>query len=381
MAKKTLTITLEYPPQIGGISTFIHQLVNALPHDKSVVLAPHMADEKEWDATVLYKVIRANLFFPVFIWPRWVKLFFIARKIVKQEGIELIMVHHCLPVGYVAFLLKKFLGVPFLVFSHGTDVLANTRSSWKKDMSRMVLRQCEQLLFNSESLKQRLLEKLPEFANKSTVVYPCPDADFFSPANQAEVELLRHQLALEGKQVVLSIARLDEGKGFPHLVKIMPEVLKRVPNLVWIVIGNGPKRDSIYEDIRKHSLQNVVRYMGDVPHKDIKKYYYLAEVFALFTHPEPDGREEGLGLVFLEAAACGKPVIAGKSGGVEEAVIHGQTGLVVDVYGDLAGAGQAIVDLIKQPELAKQLGKAAQDRIKGQFVWERQLKVLEKWLS
>jgi phosphatidylinositol alpha-1,6-mannosyltransferase len=173
---------------------------------------------------------------------------------------------------------------------------------------------------------------------------------------------------------------LVDGKGFPHLVKIMPEVLKRVPNLVWVVIGNGPKRDSIYEDIRKNNLQNVVRYMGDVPHKDIKKYYYLADVFALFTHPESDGREEGLGLVYLEAAACGTAVIAGKSGGVEEAVTHGVTGLVVDVYGDLAGAGQAIVDLIKQKDYREQLGKAAQDRIKAQFIWDEQLKALEKFL-
>lgn len=378
--KKTLIITLEHPPQIGGIATFVHQLANALPHDKTVVLAPHMVDEAQWDATVLYRIIREHLFFPPFIWPRWLRMFFLVRRIVKAEGIELIMVHHALPVGYIAYLFKKLMGIPYIVFSHGTDVLANTRSSWKKDMSRMVLGGCEQLLFNSESLKRRLLEALPEFAAKSTVLYPCPDEDFFSPANQEDVELLRHQLALEGKQVILSIARLDDGKGFPHLVKIMPEVLKRVPNLVWVVIGNGPKRDSIYEDIRKNNLQNVVRYMGDVPHKDIKKYYYLADIFVLFTHPEPDGREEGLGLVFLEAAACGKAVIAGKSGGVEEAVLHGQTGLVVDVYGDLAGAGQAIVDLIKDPAYAKQLGDAAQARIRSQFVWDTQLKVLDRWL-
>lgn len=380
MAKKTLIITLEHPPQIGGIATFVHQLANALPHDQTIVLAPHMADDKEWDATVPYKMIRANLFYPPFIWPRWLKMFFIARTIAKQERIERIMVHHCLPVGYIAYLLKKFMKIPYIVFSHGTDVLVNTRSSWKKDMSRMVLKGADQLLFNSESLKHRLLEALPEFANKSIVLYPCPDKEFFTPPNADEVELLRHQLALEGKQVVLSIARLDDGKGFPHLVKIMPEVLKRVPNLVWVIIGNGPKCDSIYEDIRKNNLQNVVRYMGDVPHKDIKKYYYLADVFALFTHPEPDGREEGLGMVFLEAAACGKAVVAGKSGGVGEAVIHGQTGLVVDVYGDLEGSGQAIVDLIKQKEYRDSLGKAAQERIKSQFVWDTQLKALEPWL-
>ncbi len=381
MAKKTLIITLEHPPQIGGIATFVHQLAQALPHDQTVVLAPHMVEDAEWDKTASYKMIRAHLFYPAFIWPRWLRMFFIVRRIVKEERIERIMVHHCLPVGYIAFLIRILTGIPYIVFSHGTDVLANTRSSWKKDMSRMILKSADYLLFNSESLKHRLLDVLPEFASKSMVLYPCPDETFFTPPNTEEVELLRHQLALEGKQVLLSIARLDEGKGFPHLVKIMPEILKRVPNLVWVIIGNGPKRDSIYEDIRSNSLQNVVRYMGDVPHKDIKKYYYLADVFALFTHPEPDGREEGLGMVFLEAAACGKAVVAGKSGGVGEAVLHGQTGMVVGVYGDLAGAGQTIVDLIKDRAMCDRLGMAAQERIKAQFVWEKQLQVLEQWIA
>ncbi len=379
--KKTLIITLEYPPQIGGIATFCHQLAQALDPAKTVMLAPAMKEDKEWDAAnVGYTIIRKNLFYPKFIWPRWLKIFFIVRKIVKQHGIELIMLHHVLPVGYIGLLMKKFLGVPYLIFSHGTDIVAATRTGWKKKMATMVVKKSEQVIFNSNNLKQRLLRVLPQFQEVSTVMYPCPDADFFIPAPEADIQKLRDELALEGKQVILSIGRIAEGKGFPHMVRILPKILEKSPHLVWVIIGDGEKRDEMYEEIHKYNLQNVVRYVGMIPHEEIKKYYYLADVFALFTHPD-DGKEEGLGLVFLEAAACGLPVVAGRSGGVVEAVLHAQTGLVIDIYQNLPAAGEAVVQILNNKDFAQRLGQAGQERIKSTFVWENQIKVLDKWIQ
>lgn len=378
--KRVLMITLEFPPQIGGIATFLHQLTNALDHELTVLLAPAMNGDKEWDERhVTYPVIRKKLLFPKIVWPRWIKLFFIVRKIVKEQNIELIMLHHVLPVGYVALLIKKLLGVPYIIFSHGTDVVAGTRTGWKKNMTKMVVEGSEQVIFNSNNLMGRLNDKLPEFSDKYSVLYPCPDKEFFTPANQEEVEDLRVKLALEGKKVVLSVGRIDDGKGFTHLVRLFPKLLQQEPNLVWIIIGDGPKQKAMYAEIRKNNLQNIVRYVGEIPHDDIKKYYYLCDVFALFTHPD-NGLEEGLGLVFLEAAACGVPTVAGRSGGVIEAVLHGETGVVVDIYQNLEVAGNEIIKMIQDPNYAKQLGDNAQKRIQSTFIWENQLKVLDQWL-
>ena len=238
----------------------------------------------------------------------------------------------------------------------------------------------EQIIFNSESLKRRFLQVLPEFTNKSTVSYPCPDKEFLTPPPQEEIDKLRSMLALGGKKVMLTVSRIEDGKGFPHLVRTMPELLKKEPHLVWLIVGDGPKKEEILKDIQKHSLQNVVRYVGEVPHKDLKVYYYLADVFALFTHPD-EGREEGLGLVFLEAAAAGLPTVAGKSGGVEEAVLHTQTGIVIDVRQQAMAMDDAILQLLENEEYATRLGAQAKKRIETSFRWESQLKKLEAWIG
>ncbi|MDD2656020.1 MAG: glycosyltransferase family 4 protein [Patescibacteria group bacterium] len=380
--KKTLIITMEFPPQIGGIATYVDQFASALEPEKVVVLAPLYKDKKiveNFDKQRKYKIIRKKLLFPKFIWPRWLKLYFQVRKIVKEEKIEIILINHVLPVGYIGTLIKRFLKVPFLILSHGTDVIYATRNKWKTNRLKKVILQAEQVVFNSESLMRRFLIKLPEFSTKSIVVYPCPDADFLIPPPKQETDFLREKLALQGKKVILTVARMEDGKGFPHLVRTLPKILQKEPHVVWLIVGDGPKKEQVMKDIQKHSLQNVVRYIGQVPHNEIKKYYYLADLFVLFTHPD-EGREEGLGLVFLEAESCGLPVLAGKSGGVEEAVLHTQTGIVIDIRQNAMAMDETVVEMLKNEEYSKSLAKNALDRIKTEFIWERQLSKLKQWL-
>jgi len=376
---KKLIITLEYAPEIGGVQTYVHQFATVLDSETVVVLAPKHKLAKEFDANNKFKTIRKNLLWPIFMWPRWTKMFWQVLRIIKKENIEIIYLHHVLPVGYVAWLIKKIKKIPYIVFSHGTDIEAGTRSKWKKTMLNFVCRDSEQIVFNSENLKNRLLRILPELENKASVLYPCPEPMFFEPVNPEKIAQMKAQYALEGKHVMLSISRLTDGKGITHLVRILPKILESVPNLVWFLIGGGPKREFLIKEIQKNNLQNVVRLVGEVKHEDLNSFYHLADLFVLLTHPD-EGREECLGMVFLEAAAAGLPVVAGKSGGVEEAVINGQTGIIVDIYKGDKIMTDSIVEMLKNPDFAKRLADNARDRVKTDFKWESQLKVLSKWL-
>ncbi|MBI2989617.1 MAG: glycosyltransferase family 4 protein [Candidatus Magasanikbacteria bacterium] len=376
--KKVLIISMEFPPQIGGIATYVDQLARGLQNASVLVLANPHKEAKDFDASRGYRIIRKNILSPRFTWPRWLfgcfRLFFLCRK----EKIDLLMIHHMLPVGYMAWFVKKFMRIPYLVFSHGTDLGAALRHPWKKIMLQQVLRHSEQLIVNSESLRSRALQALPRLKEKTMVLYPGPEPYFFEQSPEEERLSLKDTLALEGKKVILSIGRLVEGKGFANMVSVLSEVVKKYPTLVWLVIGDGPKYDVLVQLVQKQHLQDIVRFIGEVPHADLRVYYQSSDIFMLLTHPH-DGFEEGIGLVFLEAAASGLPVIAGDSGGVRDAVVHAKTGFVVQAA-QHKNVADMLLGLLKDEMFAKRLGLAGRERVASEFNWDHQLNRLSPWL-
>lgn len=379
--KKTLIITLEYPPQVGGIATYVKNLATSLSLENTVVLAPSLKHDEEASAESVsqVKIIRANLL-SNFVWPHWLKLYWQVRKIVKQEKIELLMVHHVLPVGYIALLIKFFHNVPYLIFSHGTDIAAASRKPWKRRMVKIICKHAWQIITNSESLARRFKLNFSEFSNQVTVLYPGPEKIFFDSADQPTVTAIAEKLAIAGRPTIISVARMVDGKGFPHLTRIIKQVADKAPSLSWLIIGQGPKLPEIVTEVQKNNLQNIVRFIGEVPHDQLPNYFHTSTVFALLTHPD-NGFEEGLGLVFLEAAATGLPCVAGKSGGVEEAIVHGKTGFVFDVYRDQAAIVESLLLLITDPQLAQRMGAAGRERVSTEFNFANQIKKLQSFLN
>jgi phosphatidylinositol alpha-1,6-mannosyltransferase len=281
------------------------------------------------------------------------------------------MVHHVLPSGYVALLLKKMLKVPYIVFFHGTDLALAARNAWKRKMTKKIINGAEKIIFNSEYKKRKFLSLFEDYAGKSVVSYPCPADIFLQPVSLPEIESLRSSLALEGRKVLISVGRFVEGKGFPHLIRLLPSIAEKVSDLCWVLIGEGQKKAEMMDMIQKNNLQSIVRYAGEVSNVELPKYFALANVFALLTHAD-EGMEEGFGLAFLEAAAGGLPVVAGRSGGVPEAVLHSETGLLVDVQNS-EQVIEAIVLLLNNRDYARRLGEAARERILTEFNFKHQI--------
>lgn len=374
--RRILMISLEFPPQLGGISSYVEALAEAL-RSQVIVLAPPAPKSETDDARRRFRMVRRPFFWPKPIWPHWTRLLWHTLKLRKKMKIDMIYLHHILPEGTVAYIVKLLTKTPYVVFSHGTDVATCAATSWKQHLARVIGKHAEQIIVNSESLKNRLLERFPEFTGKVTVMYPCPDAFFLNPVPAETIATLRHELALEGKKVILSVGRMVDGKGFPHLLRYMPEIVKRVPNTVWLVIGDGPKRADFVKFITEKKLTGTIRYLGGVPHEKLPLYYGLADMFALLTHPD-NGLEEGLGLVFLEAAASGVPAVAGRSGGVPEAVLHEETGYVVDTFQG-RDVVERIVELLQNPDRAHAMGEKARERVARDFTPNEQLRRLDAW--
>lgn len=367
--QKTLIITLEYPPQIGGIASAVYNLAAHLPPAETVVWAPSLPGDKNFDAKNAWKTYRGQPYYPLF-WPRWLKLYWQIKKIVQQEQIERIFVHHALPVGYVAMMIKSANKIPYTIFFHGTDLEVGAR--FKKGKLENICRSAEKIVVNSKFLSDKLAANLRQLgANKVQIIHPCPADFFFQARPEEELRKIKSELALTGKKVILTVARLDEGKGFPHLAHLMPQILAKVPNAVWMIIGDGPKRQAFLKQIEKDNLPSAIRYLGNVAYADLPKYYQVADIFALLTHKD-ESREEGWGTVYLEAAASGLPVVAGRAGGVEEAVENLKTGVIVDVY-QSAGVVSAITQLLLQPDYASQMGANGRARVEAEYTWAKQI--------
>ena len=370
---------MEYPPQVGGIATYVDQMAGSFEPTQIVLLAPPHKDAKDWDASRPFLVIRKPFLYPSFIWPRWLKLYREVKKLIKTYGIEQIHLHHILPVGYVANMMLRKFKIPYIVFSHGTDVSAMAATKRKSAAAKRIALQSEQIIVNSKNLEQRLLESLPELEGHTSVLYPSPTQVFFEQPSVEEIDELRAKYGLQGMHVMLTVSRFVHGKGFQYLVPAVAEILKKVPHLVWFIVGDGAEKDRILADIRKHNLQNIVRFVGELPHEELQLYYHLADQFVLLTHPY-NGMEEGLGLVFLEAAAAGLPVVAGKSGGVVESVEDGVTGVVIDVLEHPERVAEQVIEFFEHPEKAKAFGAAGRERMKREFVWDAQLDRIKQYL-
>lgn len=335
--KKGLLITLEFPPQIGGVSTYLSGLFWHFPHGTLKVLSSGTGE-----VNFPHPIIRKELYFKR-IWPRWLAAFFAAAKIVQQEPIGDIYISHVLPMGYVAILLKIFYKIPYTIFFHGMDVRLAGKSWWKKFWLKMILRQAKMVFANSEFTKKEILWSMSPVALKIAVVSP-------SPKIFPKTVLSRNQ------DIILTVARLVPRKGLDLGIAAFSLIQKKVPNAKYYIIGNGPEMGRLEAQIQQLGLQDSVHLMGAVPDATLYEFYNKASLF-LFPVRGEDADVEGFGIAPLEASSYGIPVIAAKSGGVSEAVKDGETGILVPP-GNVEALAQTAIFLLSNPELAKKLGEA-----------------------
>ena len=184
-----------------------------------------------------------------------------------------------------------------------------------------------------------------------------------------------HRERKKGK-IILTVGRLVERKGHDAVIKALPFVLKEFPDLKYKIVGKGPMDKKLREIAKIENVNGYVEFCGEVD--NIADFYANCDVLVMPSRfIEKKGDVEGFGLVFLEANYFGKPVIAGKSGGVFDAVIDGVTGLLVDPESPEEIAN-AIIELLENPELARKLGEQGRKRVLEEFTWERAARIIEQ---
>ena len=349
---KILLITMEYPPDRGGVGNYYFNLVkNLYGHQIEVLKA---------DRSSFYK----------FFWPKWLKLYFKVKQQVKKNKPDLIWVGQVLPIGTVAYLIEKFFKIPYFVSTHGMDIMLPQRSARKEKLMMKILEQAKFLTANSQFTRNQMV-KLGISEDKVEVIYPAGHIKQTNEVgNKERVERLKKSLKLEGKKVLLTVGRLVERKGQDLVIKALPRLLENLPDLVYLIIGSGPYRKNLESEVNDLKLNQKVIFVSNASDEDLGAYYQLADAFVMPTR-DVEGDIEGFGIVYLEAMSFGLPVVAGRSGGVPEVVIDGQTGLLVNPT-NISDISQKIFEVLADIEKSKELVKKGQAKILEEFNWPKQ---------
>jgi phosphatidylinositol alpha-1,6-mannosyltransferase len=378
VSNQLLCVTNDFGPRAGGIETFVIGLIERRPFGSTIVYTSAQDASAEYDARWLkdfgVTVIRdkSKILLPT---PRVARAL---RKLIKKEGIEVAAFGAAAPLGLLSASIKKAGVKRTVALTHGHEVW------WAKVFPfnlfmRRIGATVDSLTYLGEFTRTAISAALSkEAAHAMVKIAPGIDVDHFRPVDAAS---LRAELGLTNKKVIVSVGRLVHRKGQDHLVESMPAILKVHPDAHLLLVGKGPYLEHLAKLVAKNGLQDSVSFIGRIQYAELPAYICCGDIFAMPSRSRLMGLEvEGLGIVYLEASACGLPVIAGKSGGAPDAVIDGTTGLVVDGTNNDEIA-QAAIALLSDPSKAQQMGAAGRQWITDEWRWEIWAQKFESLLS
>jgi phosphatidylinositol alpha-1,6-mannosyltransferase len=367
ISDKTLFVTNDFGPRAGGIETFIIGLIERLPKSSIIVYTSAQENTDAYDADWLnnygVEVIRdrAKILLPT---PRVNRA---VTRIVKEYEIKTIAFGAAAPLGWMSSALRKAGAQRIVALTHGHEVW------WAKVFPfNLILRRIgsttDSLTYLGEFTRTAIAKSLtPKSAAAMQKIAPGIDIEHFKAL---DATALRQSLGLAEKKVIVSVGRLVHRKGQDFLIESMPQILKQVPDAHLLLVGQGPYRERLEKLVTEHSLQKSVSFIGRIQYKDLPGYICVGDIFAMPSRSRFAGLEvEGLGIVYLEASACGLPVIAGTSGGAPDAVIEGVTGFVVDGTNTEEIAHRAI-QLLLDEKLRNSMGSAGRAWIEKEWRWQ-----------
>ncbi len=357
---KLLAVTNDFPPRAGGIQQYVHSLVSRLPADDVVVYASSSQGWRQFDAAQDFQVVRdkTRLLLPLPSVRRRV------CDIARAEGCDTAWFGAAAPLGLLAAPLRTAGVRRVLASTHGHETGWALTPGARQVLGR-IGRACDVVTFVSEYTRGRIgrafgpaeLVRLP----------PGVDTTVFSPDADGAGVRTRHDLS--DRPVVVCVSRLMQRKGQDTLIAALADVRRQVPDTALLVVGGGPDMPRLQRLAVEAGVAEHVRFTGAVPWQDLPAHYAAGDVFAMPCRTRFAGLDvEGLGIVYLEAAAVGLPVVAGRSGGAPEAVIDGVTGLVVD--GTVAQVTDAVASLLSDPVRAKEMGAAGRDWVEREWEWD-----------
>ena len=365
--EKILCITNDFGPRAGGIETFVIGLIERLPFGSVIVYTSAQESSAPYDLKLLQdfgvEVVRdkSKILLPT------PGVAYCVNALVRERKITTVFFGAAAPLGLLSKGLRRAGVKEIVALTHGHEVWWSKVFPFTLAM-KSISRQVNTLTYLGEFTRNAISKSVTKIAAQSMVkIAPGIDTDHFSPQDARE---LRNELGLTEKKVIVSVGRLVHRKGQDVLIEAMPAIIRDVPEAHILMIGEGPYRSYLENRVKALEIQERVTFIGRIQYADLPRYICAGDLFVMPSRSRLAGLEvEGLGIVYLEASACGLPVIAGDSGGAPDAVIEGQTGLVVDGTSKSEVAA-AVVELLLDPDRSRAMGVRGRQWIIQEWRWE-----------
>lgn len=378
--RKILVLTSTFPRwKNDSTPPFVFELEKRLASNFDVhVLAPHFTGAKKYEKIADLKIHRFQYFWPTgwqklcyeggilpnlkknkLLYIQAVCLIFFelvsAIRLALRGKIDFIHAHWTIPSGLVAVIMKKLLKIPVLITAHAGDVFTNNQII--QSLNNYIVKNADLVTVNSQATEQAL-SKYIKSPHDLTIIPMGVDTNKFKP----------QKIMKKTGNKLLFVGRLAEKKGVAYLIEALPQIIKKVPKTKLLIIGEGPEEARLRNLAHKFDLGKSINFLGKIANNKLSYYYNLADVVITPSIQTKAGDTEGLGVVILEAMACGTPVIASRIGGIPDIIEHDKNGWLVPPKNVSSLVG-AITRLLGDQKLGNRLRVNARNRIRRFFDW------------
>jgi phosphatidylinositol alpha-1,6-mannosyltransferase len=372
--RRILLVTNDFPPRVGGIQSFVHNLAVRQPPGSVVVYASTWRAAEAFDRDQPFEVVRepTTVLLPT---PAVARR---AAELARAHGCDTVWFGAAAPLGLLAEGLRRRAGIVRVVAqTHGHEVgwaaLPGARA-----LLRRIGRYTDVVTYLGDYTRVRLERALRGLTELCRLA-PGVDVDAYHP--DVDGGQVRARYRLTDRPVVVCVSRLVPRKGQDALIRALPAIQRRVPGTALLIVGGGPYRQSLHRLARQTGVERDVVFTGSVPAAELPAHYAAGDVYAMPCRTRNRGLDvEGLGIVYLEASATGLPVVAGDSGGAPDAVREGETGYVVDGR-NLGQIADRVATLLADRELARRMGAAGRAWVEREWRWETQARRMTELLA
>ncbi len=352
-------ITQDFFPIEGGITTWVHEIaMNIFRERQSVGVTCKGRLDKPWDDDLIaYPVTRL----PDKRW-RNKKYSYIAKRLRELDPETMIIAASwkiALGIARYNILHKPF---PYIVHVHGKE--AREQRFFNRLLKNFALKKSMLITTGAENVK-KIIQK--DISHPIEIVHPGVDIERHRPMDVPD-QFFRKYGIPKGSPILLSFGRLVERKGFDMVLRAMPKILEKHSDLIYVIAGRGPQEEELGRLTMELDLAQQIVFTGFVGEEDTALLYNACDVYIMPSRRIKNDIE-GFGITYIEANACGKPVIGGDSGGVPDAVEHGKSGLLVDPE-SIDSIAHSVIDMFSKPQMRHEMGEYGRQRAIQSFQWK-----------